>query len=94
MSKDFKNKLEQLTNDDFNNLKNACITAEILAPFRNLEDKTTFIFENEIEKNYLSFNFKDTIKKTYESLMKEDLLMKIMSQIRIQILRMLLMRNM
>lgn len=71
--REFKDTLSQITEDEFTELKMACIT-ELLSPFRNLKDKSRYIFNNEIETNYVLFNLKDVLVETYKLLTKDDLL--------------------
>jgi secreted Zn-dependent insulinase-like peptidase len=68
----FKDVLDKLTDAEFLELKTACIN-ELSSPYRNLGEKSNFIFESEIETDYTAFNLKDVLIQTYKSLTKEDL---------------------
>ena len=63
--KNFRNILLKINDSEFNNLKMACI-ADLLTPYRNLDEISDFIFNNEIETNYTLFNLKDVLLETYK----------------------------
>jgi secreted Zn-dependent insulinase-like peptidase len=70
---EFKNVLSSLTDNDFDNLRNACISL-LLSPFRNLEELSHYVFNQEIETEYTTFDLRKILLQTYRTLTRDDLL--------------------
>lgn len=70
---EYKFKLEKTTDEEFNEVIDAMIS-QLKAPYNNLTEMTSFIFEKEIMAEHITFDLKDKLIKEYETINLNDLI--------------------
>lgn len=70
---DFLKQLTKMTDDDIETIKKGFITG-ILSEFNNLNELSEYIFDNEIETEYLKFNSREVIANFCKKITKKDLI--------------------